>query len=309
MQLTLSGTSLTGTLDVADLKNGTAVDTQHRSFNGSKSGQDITLTFNEGLGVVTNVSGAIDNDTVALNFPQGNGTIQSTTFALSDSSSYNTALHQLQQQASEAQASQAATAQASQEAQAAADQQAQTSQSAADQQARLDSAVVGAAQNVSAAIGRVQGDNFGPTSLNHDLQTQQSDLTTMRNDEAKARTEADPSTRCADASTVQADASTIAADYSSLQADQSSVSATVQGFQGDIDAANGAYVVLQQAQQTDPTYGGTLPAQSDVAGAVTPLQSAINTNTKAAKSAVEQANQVLGSATAEAAAFVKQYCS
>jgi hypothetical protein len=286
IQLTVASTNLSGTLDVVELA-GTTTTSQHDSFTGSETGQSVTLTFSQGFGSIVNISGASSNGALVLNFPQSDGSLNSTAFVPSTIAAYNTALVQLQGEAATAQASQAA----------------------AVEQAQLDQAVTSAAQKVEADISRLQSDGFGSTSLSADLQSQQSDLATMRADEVTARNETDSAQRCADGTQVVADSTQVQADATQVQSDQSSVESTVQGLQSDINSADTDLAALHQALAQDPAYSGTLPTASDVATAIAPVQQAIKTNVTAANAAVSKANAVSASAEKEATTFQQQMCA
>ncbi|MDQ0030136.1 hypothetical protein [Arthrobacter bambusae] len=286
IQLTVTGQSLSGTLDVAGL-NGPDVKTQHGSFTGSENGQSLTLTFAQGLGFSTNMSGSVTNDGLTLNFPRSDGAIENMAFAPSDTGVYNAAVQQLQTSANDTRASQAAAA----------------------RQVQLNAAVSRAAQATNGDLDQLQkASGFGDNSPANALQKQQTDLATMRTDEGKAKAESDKYARCSGAYTAQSDAYTVQSDFYTVQSNQYSATSIASTLQTDIDTLSSDFGSLQAALQAYPGYTGTVPTKQQVSAAIAPVQQAINDNVTASKDGLATAKSVSDAAMAEADAFVKQSC-
>lgn len=298
IQLTVSGTSLSGTLDDTS-RVSTTTNSNHGSFTGTENGSSLTLAFDQGLGVVTNISGSVDGSNLILEFPQTSGTLITTTFVPSNSAAYDSAVAVLDQSAANAQASSAA-AQASQQAAAQAAQQA-----AADQQA-VDSASAAVQQDLaSLAHATIDTSSFGP-----DLQAQQKDLATMRADEQIAKQAPDPNTACSDANTVQSDANTVQSDANTVQSDVNSVDSDVSYEQGLVSSLTTDFAALQSAESADSTYQPSgLPTAAEVSTASSTARASIMKAQSIASTDLRKANAVAASAQTEAGSFVNQYCS
>ena len=72
VQWTRSGGQLTGELQQALLDGSGSseeVSSQWEAFTGTISGNSVTLSLNEGLGSVTNLTGSLDGQQLDLNYP------------------------------------------------------------------------------------------------------------------------------------------------------------------------------------------------------------------------------------------------
>ena len=305
IQLTVNGTSLSGTLDDTSLANTTTGST-HGSFTGTESGSSLTLAFDEGLGVVTNISGSTDGSNLVLEFPQSNGALIATTFLPSNSAAYNVAVAALGQSAGNAQASAQAAQASAEAAQASQQAAAQAEQQVAANQQTVDSASSTVQQDLAnLAHATIDTSSFAP-----DLQAQQQDLASMRADEQIARQEPDPNTACSDAHTVQSDANTVQSDANTEQSDVNSINSDVSYEQGLVSSLASDFAALQAAESANSTYQPSgLPSPPEVSKASVAARAAIMKAQSIANTDLSKANAVAASAQTEAGNFVNQYCS
>jgi hypothetical protein len=295
LEFTLTGTSLTGSLDAATLQ-GATVGHQHYAFSGVINGASITLTIPAGLGFQTSVSGEWQGSTITLSVPQQDGTLASVDFTPADTSKYNAAVDALQGQAQAAQQQQA---------------EASASAAAAEQQQAADNALSSLAQTVSRDIAQLQsiGLDGDLTAAQHDLANEQKDVGAMRSDEQKTAAESDPSMRCGDASMVQGDASMIEGDVSEVEGDQSSLNGDIASANNSTSKASDDLTKLQSAENDDPSYSGSVPSADDVNAAVGAVRKLISQATSAMDGDVAQAKSTASSAQSEATSFDAKYCT
>jgi hypothetical protein len=97
LQLTRSSDNLSGSL-LTNTVQGTTVSSLSLPFTGIAQGNQISLTFNAGLGVTTNVTGHYNRDHVLLFVPQRSGELQAVDMAPADATNYNGALAHLKDQ-------------------------------------------------------------------------------------------------------------------------------------------------------------------------------------------------------------------
>ncbi len=110
VQMTRSGNSVTGSITSAEL-GGTSLTSNHAAFTGVVNDKQVTLTFPQGFGVVTNLSGALNGTALDLDVPQPDGTIATVEFSPGTVADYNKAVQALQARAAQ-QRAQAAQQQA-----------------------------------------------------------------------------------------------------------------------------------------------------------------------------------------------------
>jgi hypothetical protein len=292
-QLTINGSNASGTLTQAKLDS-TQVSSHQYSCTGTVSGSNVTLSFPQGFGLVTNLSGEVRGSHLLLSIPQTDGTLASEDFAPSNSGAYNSAVADLQTRA-------AAALQQQQQAKDAA------AQAAADAKARQN--IDSDSASVTADISRVQKVNFSNplAGASANLQTQQGHLAKMRQDEQTARQQPDPSIRCSDVSVVASDASTIASDASSVESDSSGLAGDVGSAQSDAATLASDYSALQTAEAAAPTYQpGSLLTQGQVSSAQATIKKAITDAQNQMSADVTKANTVSSQADSESRSFSMQ---
>ncbi|GEM_PF-4737194 len=112
---TESGGTLSGTMQVAqpDLKSQSGVQATSASFTGTRSGNHVTLTIPQGLGIASTIAGEFNGPLLTLYFPQKSGTITPVVFHSGTAADYNQAVialqQQVKQQVAQTQAAQATT--------------------------------------------------------------------------------------------------------------------------------------------------------------------------------------------------------
>jgi hypothetical protein len=79
-----------------------ALKTTNLSVVGTRAKQNLSLTINEGLGVVQTWTGSFSADQIELNIPQENGSLQTIHFARSTSADYTSDVNKLQARLDEA---------------------------------------------------------------------------------------------------------------------------------------------------------------------------------------------------------------
>ncbi|HTX12078.1 MAG TPA: hypothetical protein VME22_25895, partial [Solirubrobacteraceae bacterium] len=117
VQWTRSGGQLTGELQQALLDGSGSteqVSSQSQAFTGTISGNSVTLSLNQGLGSVTNLTGTLDGQELALNYPGQGGGVITIRMAPGGPSDFNADLTSLRGQAGQAQ-NQAAQQEAAQQ--------------------------------------------------------------------------------------------------------------------------------------------------------------------------------------------------
>src|SRR5581483_4658990 len=91
IQITKNGNAVTGTLDDTSLQSpgSTQVAPLHAAFTGTVDGSAITLSFPEGLGFTTNISGSVTTNKMTLQIPQTNGQLVALTLTPGSVDDYN----------------------------------------------------------------------------------------------------------------------------------------------------------------------------------------------------------------------------
>jgi hypothetical protein len=199
----LSG-QLTQARAVDDVSKG-IVDTERVSFDGMIDGKAVSLRLNEGLGSTSTLTGKLDGDMLALDYPGRDGAVITIKMGKGDSAAFNAALAALRDK----------TTQAKQDA----------DQAAADQQAREDA--VAAADGVRTAIGALgqAADNAtatGPDLYSSDLDTISSDLDTVKSSYEVLTQDVEngnSDTICDDASVIGNDVDNLKDDIGALHSD------------------------------------------------------------------------------------------
>jgi hypothetical protein len=296
VQWTQNGSSLTGSITSAEL-DGTSVKSNRAAFTGVVNAKQVTLTFPQGFGVVTNLSGSLNGTALDLDVPQPDGTIATVEFSPGAVTDYNKAVLALQDRAAQ-QRAQAAQQQAQQEAQ-------QQAQQAADQQARREADARNAVdQGVSAVNGDVN-------SLTHDVGSFQSlssavdaDLKQAYKDTVatyqalqQVQSEGHGSLGCGvDATTVGVDATSVGVDETSVGVDQTSEQIDVQSVNRDIATVDADFQSLQAAEKAVPSYQPSNPPTADQVAQAG----------KQARTANAQADAMIAAALKQAKGWVDQ---
>ena len=110
VQWTRDGSQLTGELQQATLQDNSQSDSANPesvsndsvAFTGTVSGSGVTLSLNQGLGSVNNLTGTLNGGELDLNFPGQNGGITTVALHSGNASAFNQAVASLQNQASQA---------------------------------------------------------------------------------------------------------------------------------------------------------------------------------------------------------------
>jgi hypothetical protein len=290
LQLTVSASSVSGTLDAAGLNgSGDDVTSAQATVSGTLSGDHITLTFTVGpswLGGQTTLNGTVQGSDVVLTYTGTDGALVSMTFSPASTGDYNTALGKLQ--------SQAATVQAT--------------ESAAAEQSQLNAQVTAAAQQVQEDEGSLQSavSELSLEQTQSSLQSEQADVSTMRQEETTTQGAAGDD-QCYDAGEVVYDAGEVQYDYGEVQYDVSSLGDDTQAATSAVTKLQGDLAALQQAEAEDPSYG-TVPDAASVKATASSAQQTVASDTQSAQQLQSQAKSISDSATAEANAFQTQYC-
>ncbi len=302
LQVTRNGNNLSGDYESATIPDSdpTTVNTVNASFTGTTDGSQMTLTFQQGLGFETSISGSYSGSNIDLSIPQNDGTLATEDFAPSDTNAYNSIVHTLQQQAQQTKDQQDAAAAA---------------QQAAQQQAAREAAERDA---VDKAIGRVNSDTSAISSdinqynglqgqVSNDLKQAYNDTITAYNDMKKVQAEGASSDTCGgDATVVAGDATVVAGDLTVVNGDQTVEQGDKQTVTNDVSRLDADFQALQSAMSAIPSYqpGGT-PTASQVSQAHSAASKAnseadamITAALKQAQGWVNQANQYAASAAA-----------
>lgn len=99
VQCTSSGDSISGSMTFTSLTfESDKVDSTTVAFTGTRSGSQVSLTVNQGLGITMNVAGELSGSHLKLTFPSDNGVMQSLDLAPASLGDYNAAVARLQSQ-------------------------------------------------------------------------------------------------------------------------------------------------------------------------------------------------------------------
>jgi len=287
VQWTRTDGQLTGSLQQAMLEgegSSEQVSSQSESFTGTISGDSVTLSLNQGLGSVTNLTGTLDGQQLDLNYPGQGGGLITIQMAPGGPPDFNADLASLQGRAGEAQ-NQAAQAQAAQ-------QQANSVASAA-QSVSEDLSTLQSSEHDATGTGSVVGDL---AQMRKDLGQTQTDLQHVLGEVGHA----DVDTLCSDADTVSSDADTVGSDYDTIQGDQDSSG----GDTGDITTAISALQHDQQALDADRTSDpadvpADAPTDAQINQAIKAGQAQINGENGTTGNAMSQAKTILNTANGD----------
>jgi hypothetical protein len=234
----------------ADAQDGT-VDTQRVSFDGTVNGSSVSLRLNQGLGSTSTLTGKLDGDTLALDYPGADGAVITIKLTKGDSAVFNGALAALRDKATT--------------------DKAQADQAAADQKAREDAARV--VDDVRSSIAALDGAADNATSSAPDLY--QSDLDNISSSLDTVKSSYEVVTQ--DVANGYND--TICSDASSLGDDVNSMKNDIASMHGDVKTNSDAGVLshdiddlrqqFAQMQALDPSVmTADAPTQHDIDAAV-----------------------------------------
>lgn len=247
LQVTRNGNSLSGNLEDASISpsDPTKVSSVNASFTGATDGNSITLTFQEGLGFATSMSGSYSGSDINLSIPQTDGTLVTARFSPSNTDTYNSAVQALQQKAQQASADQ--------QAQQAAQQQAQLE---ADERASVDKAVASVNNDLKGVINDIDSlANTLNAAIPRDKQQAYNDTVITYNDMKRVQAEGRASLTCAaDAGIVAADAGTVEGDLGTINGDGGTERAGVQRITSDLNQLDADFQKLGSAQAAIPSY-------------------------------------------------------
>lgn len=163
---TRSNDSLSGQLVQAradDDVHAGGIDTERVSFDGAVDGSAVSLRLDEGLGATLTLTGTLDGDTLALDYPGTDGGIITITLRKDDTAAFNAAVAALREKVSQ--------------------EKERADQAAAEQQAREEAA--GLADGVRFKMAGLEeaatnATANGPDLYQSDLDTVSSDLDTVK---------------------------------------------------------------------------------------------------------------------------------
>ncbi len=287
VQWTRSGSQLTGELQQALLTgSGTSeqVSNQSMAFTGTISGSSVTLSLNQGLGSVTNLTGTLSGQDFDMGYPGQDGTVITIPMTPGGAPQFNADLSTLQGDAGQAQTEASQT-------------------QAAQQQANQ---VAGDAQSVSQDLSTLQSamhEATGTGSVATDLAQMSKDLGQTNTDLQHVLGEVghtDVDTLCSDADTVSSDADTVGSDYDTIQGDQDSSG----GDAGNITTAIKALQHDQQALDADRTSNpadvpADAPTDVQINQAIMAAQAQVNGESGITGNAMSQAKTMLSSANGD----------
>ena len=251
---TQSKDSLSGQLTQArasdDVQEGN-VDTDRVGFDGTLDGSAVSLRLNEGLGTTSTLTGKLDGDTLALDYPGADGQIITIKLHKADSPDFNTALAALRERVTRAKE--------------------QADQAAAEQQARQGAAALAdSVRSGMAALDQAAGNATanGPDLYHADLDTVRSDLDTVRSSYevvTQAVANGYDDTICDDAANVGDDVDNMKHDINSMHGDvKRNSDAGV--LDRDIDDVRGKFA---QMRALDPALlPDDAPTRADVNAAI-----------------------------------------
>lgn len=266
VELTKTGSSLSGSLDITAIpeNNATTTRSEHIAFTGSVDGIAVTLRIDGAFGSVGSLSGTLTNTEMNLHVPDSNtGTMYTLAMRPGTVEAYNSKVGELQSQARQALTDFQ-------------DAQAQAAQEAADAETRGQ--IDAAAAKVNSAytdLKRTLGMPVDYSSFETDLATVRADLKTVKDNAANLSGE----DACFDAGSVEMDAGTVEMDAGTLELDRGTLDYTISDIESQSTALKDASDAYETAQALMPGYK---PVLSTWTGGVSKLR----TNAKDAMSGI-----------------------
>lgn len=267
VELTRSGSSLSGSLDITAIPSSdrTTTKAEHAAFTGTVDGSAVTIRIDGALGSVGSLSGTLTSTEMSLHVPNDNGTMYTLTLRPGSVDAYNRKVGALQSQARQA-LTELQDAQAK-EAQAAAD---------AESSGKIDAA----ATKVNSAYTELKRTLSVPvdySSFETDLATVRSDLKTVKDNTANLSGE----DACTDAGSVETDAGTVETDAGTLESDRGTLDYTISDIESQSTALKDAWDAYETAQGLMPGY---TPILSTGVGGVSNLRTNARDTVSAIKS-------------------------
>ncbi len=289
IQVTRQGAALSGTYDATWLATSTQATSVHAAFSGVIDGNAITLSFPEGLGFVSNVSGTVSTTSMVLQMAQTDGTVSPLSLKPSTIDDFNRRVASVRD---------AADVNTSASAAAAVRQQTQE---------QIDAAAATVGKDVDAVHSADQAPDF--SDFDSDLAAATKDLAQTKTDAGKAAGETDPGDACYDAGSAAYDAGSVQYDSGSIDYDANGVKADSDAVHKTIDSLSADLATYQRLSAAMPSYQ---PVYVPDPTAVRDLEdqatkAAAGWKTKASKYQSEVA-KLLTQANAVAAQAQKQYC-
>jgi hypothetical protein len=238
----------------ADARDGT-VDTERVSFDGTVNGSSVSLRLNQGLGTTSTLTGKLDGDTLALDYPGADGAVITIKLTTGDSAAFNSALAALRDKATTAKA--------------------QADQAAADQKAREDAARL--VDGVRSSIAALDGAADNATSSAPDLY--QSDLDNIRSSLDTVKSSYEVVTQ--DVASGYND--TICDDASSVGDDVSSMKDDIASMHGDVKTNSDAGVLDRDIQDLRQQFAEMQALDPSVLPAGAPTQDDVDAAVRAAR--------------------------
>jgi hypothetical protein len=286
VQWTRTGGQLTGELQQALLEGSGAqeqVSSSSQAFTGTLSGNSVTLSLNQGLGSVSNLTGTLNGQQLDLNYPGQGGGIITIPMSPGGPSDFNSDLANLQSQAGQAQTTAAQ--------QQAAQQQANTVGYAA-QAVSNDLSTLQSAQHNATGTGSVAGDL---AQMRKDLAQTQADLQHVLGEAGHT----DVNTLCSDADTVSSDYDTVSGDYDTISGDQGSSGGDTGSIQAAVKALQRDGQALDAYRASDPAdVPADAPTDAQIAQAVKAAQAQAGGESATTGSAMSQATTMASTAKA-----------
>lgn len=239
-------------------------------------GDDVTLTFEHGLGLTTRWSGRIDGETIVLSYQADDGTFRDLSFERAERDSYNEAVAALQATVADAEA---------------AASKAEATRAAIDQ---IDAAAAGAWSHIQALQDYPAEFNRLAEEAAEALARVREAL--MRAEQALARTRAaDSFGVCYEGDSTAYEADSVDYEVDSIRSTVETLTDPLSRVNDDIAALEAGVTELDAASSSLPDYSPkTAPAAADV-------DAAIRNATTVAAAARKKTNDVLAKAQALAA--------
>jgi uncharacterized protein YoxC len=284
-EFTVSGSDVVGVVyvDTVEGSNPNAyLSSQSLQFTGTDSGGNLTLFFG---GSWTPTFGSVNGQSLSLQIPQSDGTLQTFTFSRSSVAAYNRYIAQWK----------AAITKANQAAAAAAAKVAAAAQHKQQLLNRLNQTIAAVESDLSvlSSPGTLSDDEntLGDdvNTVGDDLNTVEDDMNTVSDDHNSGESH---SVVCGDVSTSYGDAATAASDarviVSDAQASQGGVGEDLRDALQAMSRTPGDYAAYWQAQHALPSYEPTNP--------IPPLKVALATGQGTINGAIHQVNSYLDQA-------------
>jgi hypothetical protein len=298
IQMTRTGTSLSGTLDDTSLDSpdSTAAKAVHAAFTGAVDHEAVTLTFPQGLGFSTSLSGTLSDRRLSLRLPQDDGAVATVTLQVGSVDDYNRLVAAVNGRASaNASASRAAAVQAA--------------DVAAEDEARHRVDV--AAKTVAGDVMTLQSvlndpPDFGDFDAN--IAAARDDLAATKKDAKEAATDDGPEA-CSDAYAAQSDQYAVQSDSYGVDSDMDALIGNIDAVDAAVDDLNDDLDAYHSAAAGTPGYGPAgVPDEKTIQSMIGTAHSTPAGWRNRSGSYKSTVAKLLAQATAIADQAVKKYC-